>query len=214
MEEYYKSPLGWPPWLARSEIQGEIQKVLTHWVQRDHYKGWQKGPKIEIANIEGYHQAEMGEEKKAVEKLQFEIDQHMERVTPMRDHAIRNPESSRLIGWVIVGLFLVFSVAVVYPLALLPTDGYPAISLSLTLFLQNLMSLKGLMLGALFLVFSLVLLGFFVLNAMLRYPEWLRTKLRHYSQLENYSRYLAAWVENRKALGSSTADPQHGRSRG
>ncbi len=94
--------------------------------------------------------------------------------------------------------------SVIYPLSFLPLHVGSDLDISVGAFFEILFSIRGLILALLTLTFTLVLVVFLVINHKLKYDKKKIANLKLQSQIENYSKYYKAMVENLNRKASDT----------
>lgn len=114
----------------------------------------------------------------------------------LHQQLVVNPESSTLITFSIVSILVLFYAGVIYPLSFLPLPIDATFSLSLSAFWTILFSLKGAILTAITVIFTLLLLIFLIINYRLKYSKQYLDKLLRYTQIENYNESLNNMVVN------------------
>lgn len=93
---------------------------------------------------------------------------------------------------------LLFFLGVIYPLSFLPTNVGRDITLSFDfhVIMSHMFSIKGIFLTLLSIIFSSILIIFFLLNIKLKYSNELISELMECKKLSSYSEYFAIMEEN------------------
>ena len=86
----------------------------------------------------------------------------------LHQQLIKHPESSTLVSYSIVSILILFYVGVIYPLSFMPLPIDATFNLSISAFWDILFSLKGAILSAVTIVFTLLLLIFLIINHKLK----------------------------------------------
>ncbi len=202
--DYYSAAYGWSIFLDPDEIHKRISETMAAFEAKGRDDNWARTPHEREADlVRQLHDLERLREGVLIRDVLFHVAQHIKRVVSLRDHAARNPECSRMIGWICIGLAVAFSTAVLYPLTALPAAQAPPLVPNCGGLVKSVLSLKGLALVSLSALFLLALAAFFVRNTRLRYPSDIRFLLRDYAELGGYSSYFKALVANRRAWGVS-----------
>jgi hypothetical protein len=105
-------------------------------------------------------------------------------------------ESSKLISISIISVLLLFFIGVIYPLSFLPLEVGKEITLSVGAFWDILFSLKGAMLTLISLIFSGLMIVFYVANRRLKYKKVMLKTLSDYINSSNYSEYFQNYNNN------------------
>jgi hypothetical protein len=138
------------------------------------------------------------EEREAIERIIRDARHHIRLVSDFLDSVKWNPESSPQIAYSLFLITILFYVGVIYPLSFMPVPTNAVFDLSLSAFIPLLFSLKGALLFAVSLVFTVALFMFFVMNAKMKYSEQDLQHLEALTELGTYSRYFAVMEENEK----------------
>lgn len=116
--------------------------------------------------------------------------QHIRVVRDILKSIEHNPEHSGQISYVLWMVLALFFAGVIYPLSLTPA---PSGSLVLPTFagvLHDLVSMKGLLLSLVSIIFTAIVGMFFFMNIKMKYSEAIRDSLTQYSSLSYYSNYF------------------------
>jgi hypothetical protein len=111
-----------------------------------------------------------------------------------------NPESSYLVSISIIAGIVLFLVGFVYPLSFLPFEPGREIALSFEAFFTILFSFKGLMLLLPSIIFSGIMIVFFVINLRLKYSRKDIKELALATKLKYYSSYFDQMQKNEKEV--------------
>lgn len=111
-------------------------------------------------------------------------------------------ESSPLVSISIVAVMLLFFAGVIYPLSFLPLEPSAEISLSISAFWDILLSLKGVLLTLMSIIFCGLMVVFLYTNYKLKHGKELLAELEKYSDISNYSVYFKSYSEFEKSLNN------------
>lgn len=125
-----------------------------------------------------------------------EIRHHVRRLSTFLNNIYIKGETSRLITISIISCLCLFYVGVIYPLHFLPTKSDITITYSISEIFYYLCSRSGIILIIISFIFTLIMIVFLIINEDLRYPIKKIIKLNEYKKIENYSKYIKAYVEN------------------
>jgi hypothetical protein len=131
------------------------------------------------------------EEGKEIWRLYTRVQAHIDRIALFLRRTEQNPYSAPLVPKTIVALGVLFLLGVVYPLGLLPWDpnGSLTIRLRVVLF-DNLLSLRGLLLSVVTVVFGGLLWTFYQINRRLVFPNETTALLEAATRSDWYSEYF------------------------
>lgn len=144
---------------------------------------------------------QLDKEREEIDSLYTEARHHVRLVSDFYAIVSPNPESSTVITTSLALILTLFFAGVIYPLSFmpLPTDWKPAISLAeIPSFI---FSLRGALLVVVSLLFTTMLVMFFVMNIRLKYPADKLERLVQFKHLSAYSQYFA----NREANAEQRA---------
>lgn len=150
-------------------------------------------PQLELPNM---HNVAVTKEQEAIDRVYLEAKHQIRVVSDVIASIQGNPESSPQITGALGLVTMLFYCGVIYPLSFLPMAENVQINLTLIALWDILFSIRGAMLAAVTVVFSTLLIMFFLLNQRLRYEEHLIEDLRKYTSLSEYSSYFQAMWEN------------------
>lgn len=142
---------------------------------------------------------ELTKEREAIERVARDARHHMRVISDFLDSVRGNPESSPQIAYTLMLVAILFYVGVIYPLSFMPAPLNAAFELSLAAFFPLLLSLKGLLLAAVSLVFTAALAMFFLMNAKMKYSGEDLRRLDALTELGAYSEFFAVMEENERA---------------
>lgn len=125
----------------------------------------------------------------------LEAKHHARVVSDFLESITGNPESPPQITYSLILVLFLFFVGVIYPLSFMPASTSPILEISLELFLQYVLSLKGFFLITISTAFTVIVLLFFYTNIKMKYPEHPVKKLEELAHSQNY-------CENFKFLAS------------
>lgn len=139
---------------------------------------------------------QLDKERDEINELYSEAKHHVRLVSDFYAIVSTNPESSPIITASLILILTLFFSGVIYPLSFmpLPTDWKPA--LSLAEIPSFIFSLRGALLIVVSLLFTTMLVMFFVMNVRLRYPTELLERLEKFKHLSEYSQHFAYREEN------------------
>jgi hypothetical protein len=162
-------------------------------------------------HIRSLRRAKIEEERVAIKQLRVEVDDHIRFTKGFFEEVRRNPESSDMISKSILASILLFFVGVIYPLSFMPipTGSQPSPSVSFDAILASFFSLRGILLLSVSVIFSGVMLAFFILNKNLSYPSSDLMELERLMSMETYSSYFANEDRNRDWWSSRSKDNSH-----
>lgn len=119
--------------------------------------------------------------------LDSEINFHINNIKNFIDIVSSNPESSKLISFSIIAVFLLFWVGVFYPLCFLPYCDNISLR-SIFRFSDLIYSSRSFILLIIALIFSIVLIVFFIINMTLKYDKKRINNLKKYTNNAFYSK--------------------------
>jgi len=143
-------------------------------------------------------------ERDAIDALEVEIRHHMRTVTDFLQTTSSNPESSPAIMWALVMVASLFLVGVIYPLSFLPTPANWTPTIEFSGFWGRLLSLRGILLTAISVIFLAALSMFAVMNRRLRYPPEKVRALQALTLIGTYSPYYAVADDNKQIARTMT----------
>jgi len=161
-----------------------------------------KIPKLN-SNINIYSQIQ--NKKESINLVVRDARHHARLAGDMLDGIRGNPESSQQITYALMLVTTLFFSGVIYPLSFLPTPPSGEFHLSFGAFIPMLFSIKGAFLAAVSVVFSAVLVMFFLLNLHLKYSEEVINYLEKYTHIGAYSEYFSIMESNMKARADISA---------
>lgn len=136
------------------------------------------------------------EEREKINEVLAEVHYHQEKSAYLYNRISNNPQSSRTIAFSIyISLFLIVS-CISIPLLILPTDTYVTIEILPKILLQNLFSIKGLLVSISTILMYVIFITFLIKNNAMNYSKTTLQKLEELTKLENYSEYLKNYIEN------------------
>lgn len=159
-------------------------------------------PQLDLPNIPS---VPLAKEQEAIERVYLEAKHQIRVVSDVIASVQGNPESSPEITGALVLVTVLFYCGVIYPLSFLPMPENVQIHLTLAAFWDILFSVQGAMLAAVTLVFSTLLIMFFLLNQRLKYDQSQIAELHKYTSLSAYSSYFQVMWENEHA-GAESSD--------
>ena len=141
---------------------------------------------------------ELNREKELIDTTLSDVKHHIRIAQNMMNEISGDPECSSLITKMLVFVSLLFFLGVIYPLSFLPASMGEEISLYLdySIIISHIFSIKGIFLILLSIVFSSILITFFLLNINLKYSNELVSELMECKKLSSYSKYFAIMEEN------------------
>ncbi|MBU1699375.1 MAG: hypothetical protein KJ831_04435 [Candidatus Eisenbacteria bacterium] len=150
--------------------------------------------------------ASVESEREKIDLLEIKIRDHCRALEFFIRESRRNPEASRLVTGSAFGAIILFFVGVIWPLSFLPIRQDESVSLSIYAFFPTLLSLKGVILSAVSMIFVVGFALFVRINNSLRLQEKSLADIGKYDQVESYSEYfrikkdnIAWWSEREKA---------------
>jgi len=120
------------------------------------------------------------EETKIINDLINDTRHNIREIKSLNEEISRNPHSSNLVTFSIIGTMLMFIIGVIYPLLKLPYG----------ISINNLYDIRIYVLGAITFIFGTIMGVFMAINIKLKYPSDIINKLRAYSVMEAYSPYF------------------------
>ncbi len=150
--------------------------------------------------ISAFHPyAELQKELEAINALEVEVRHHMRTISDFLETVSSNPESSRAITWALILVAALFLAGVIYPLSFMPTPSSWTPALELRGFWDRALSLRGVLLTAVSLIFMAALMMFAVMNSRMQYSPKQILSLRAFTSIEAYSNYYAIAERNEQA---------------
>jgi hypothetical protein len=206
--------LRFSPYIARADAIETIARAKSRREQRLEKEREESLRQLEQAKLRGFNaisrpfdlginmpvnlhmRPQLQKEREEIDILYTEAKHHARVVSDFHALVASNPESSTVITASLILILTLFFVGVIYPLSFmpLPTDWKPA--LSLTEVSKFIFSLRGVLLGAVSLLFTTMLAMFFIMNIRLKYPAIKLERLEKYTHLSEYSQYFANREEN------------------
>lgn len=141
-------------------------------------------------------QANLNKEREAIEHLTVKIERQAKRNSALCAELKCGADSVHLVTCSIAAVLILFFAGVIYPLSFLPWEEGKTISLSFSAFWDIFFSLRGLMLTLISLIFSTLMITFLVINSKLRHHSGIVERITYYSNVSNYSPYLANYMKN------------------
>ena len=141
---------------------------------------------------------ELNRERELIDATLSDVKHHIRIAQNMMNEISGDPECSSLITKMLVFVSLLFFLGVIYPLSFLPASVGEEISLyfDYSIIISHIVSIKGIFLILLSVVFSSILITFFLLNINLKYSNELVLELMECKKLSSYSEYFAIMEEN------------------
>jgi hypothetical protein len=152
-------------------------------------------------------QEQMLEERDQIDIILRQARHHVRTVSRFLSGVETNPESSGVISCSLVMIAVLFIAGVIYPLSFLPmpVPGRPI--LSVEGFWHAALSLRGVLLLVVSVLFLAVLAMFFVMNYRMKYSRDEVQGLRDFCSLGRYSSYFAIYEDNEKPLARRPSIP-------
>ena len=140
----------------------------------------------------------LNKERELIDNALVDVNHHISIAKNMINEISGNPECSILIKKMLVFVGLLFFLGVIYPLSFLPTNVGRDITLSFDfhVIMSHMFSIKGIFRTLLSIIFSSILITFFLLNIKLKYSNELISELMECKKLSSYSEYFAIMEEN------------------
>ncbi len=154
----------------------------------------------ELARIRAENRREVEREREIIDGILLQVDYQSNKNQILLNQVSGNPESSRLVNFSIVSILILFYVGVIYPLSFLPLDANLPPRLSIGSFFDILLSLRGVLLSAISIVFNVIVAVFFITNLKLKYDQESKENLRKLTEPRNYSEYIVRKEENLELL--------------
>jgi len=142
----------------------------------------------------------LDEEEDRIDVLVQDVRTHTEHIRTFLTGIENHPQSSRSITGTIGAVLLLFYAGVIYPLSFLPLQQDWSPALAFSAFSDTAFSIVGFLLFLVSLIFTAMMLYFAWLNMSLKYPAERISKLRFFTELPAYGRYLRRMVENEQFL--------------
>ncbi len=138
-------------------------------------------------------------EREAIDRVLRDARHHVRLIKEFLHSVRNNPESSVLIQYMLPLITVLFFIGVIYPLSFmpLPPDWKPAISISA--FWDLIVTLRGLLLFAVSVIFTVIMSVLFELNRRMKYLSDEVERLEVFSTLAAYSKYFQVAEDNLKA---------------
>ena len=195
--DYYEE-LDFSPFLPKSDVLEVIRIEVESERQRrtDSSAGDRSASRSIKGGLINRERTRLEAERYQINDIAVEIRIHASQVRRFMDESKARPESSPLVTASIVVCILLFLVGVVYPLGMLPADGFEPNNLSLNAIPQALFSYRGLLLGVIALLFVATMVGFGVINKRLVLSDEQIDQLHAYGETSRYSRYLKICERN------------------
>ncbi len=192
-EEYYREH-SFSPFMPKQDALMRIAHLIEEHRQLEE----RQGGFPRVTTLWGGSNAQ--EEREQIEQVIIEIRQHIRLVRSLAALMRSNPESSPQIADSIVALVALFYAGVIYPLSFLPIQGKPVITSSPGVVLDSLFSFRGALLAIISIIFTGIMIAFFIVNRRLRYDSGDIEALQAWEPLGAYSPYLAVLEENQRNL--------------
>ncbi|UWH30058.1 hypothetical protein KW556_10635 [Aeromonas veronii] len=136
-------------------------------------------------------------ERDLIEQLIVKIERQAKRNRVLIEELKSGSDSINLVSCSIIAVLILFFAGVIYPLSFLPWDSKKELTLSISAFWDILFSLQGVMLTLISLIFSTLMIVFFVINLGLKHSAKLIADITFYSDVSNYSKFLFNYVNNK-----------------
>jgi hypothetical protein len=213
--------LRFSPYIARTDALATIAKAKSRREQRLEREREETRRRVELAGSQGLGlsiggvldskllhinhstvrlqmRPQLEKEREKIDRLYTEVKHHARVVSDFHAIVAPNPESSSVITVSLILILILFFLGVIYPLSFmpLPVGGNPAPSLAEIP--KFIFSLRGILLGTVSLLFTLMLAIFFVMNIRLKYTSSILERLERFKNLSEYSQFFA----NREANAS------------
>lgn len=186
---------------ALALIQSTLDTLLAEREAREAKKRAQMGISFGDLDYEslvpgdnGVLQNRLHTERTAISELERNVRQNQREIRELIEAVEAGPKPSRHINAALVATGLLFYVGVIYPLSFLPSASAPALSVSA--FLPLLFSLKGALLAATSLIFTVLLLLFVWVNSRMKFGKSDVAALEPYLDVATYSPYLFIKADN------------------
>lgn len=164
------------------EIEKELEKLKTEHSIR------------QPINDEKYNKLE--KEEYSIDREIRNAKHHIRLISNFLDSVYGNPESSPQIRYVLILTLVLFFAGVIYPLSFMPMDKPAVFDLSIDAFFQLFQSLKGLLLLAVSIIFTVIVVIFYRMNEIMKYSSEDLQQLELFSKLGSYSKYFAIMESN------------------
>ncbi|MEW7865473.1 hypothetical protein [Aeromonas diversa] len=139
----------------------------------------------------------MNEEREMIDQLVIKAERQTKRNHVLNIELNDGADSVNLVSCSIFAVLILFFAGVIYPLSFLPWDPQKELTLSLSAFWTILFSLQGFMLALLSVIFSTLMVVFFIINFRLKHSSEMIEKIMHYSEIANYSPFFSNYVKNK-----------------
>jgi hypothetical protein len=201
--EYYKL-LDFPGYLPLSFVLEKIEERIDAFEPRSVEKSESEdlaiGPARSLTKQERRICELASEERDLIHSLVVDINQHI-RLTELHLSEVEDdPESSSLVTMSIFATVLLFFAGVMLPLTFLPLSAGDLRLPSLGVWFAGLISVKGLLLIVVAVIFVSIMSVFWYVNRSSRYKRGEVAHLRESTSLESYSPYLKVRQENEEAM--------------
>lgn len=150
-------------------------------------------------------------ERKGLENCYLDAKNHARLATDLLETIVGNPESPRQISAALLLVLFIFFVGVIYPLSFLPASGAPDIAISTDLIISHIISFKGVLLGVISIVFTIIIAIFYTTNSGMKYNQAEVAKTKELTNTNNYCKYFKFIDNTSSSEELSTRDsPQLG----
>lgn len=144
----------------------------------------------------------LAQERKGLESCYLDAKNHTRLATDLLETIIGNPESPRQISAALLLVLFIFFVGVIYPLSFLPAIGAPEITLSTDAITSHIMSFKGVLLGIISIVFTIIIAIFYATNNGMKFSQADVTKTKELTNTKNYCKYFK-FIEDTSPIDKS-----------
>lgn len=133
---------------------------------------------------------DLNEIESSINELITSINYHIGKISILLGKIKNDFTSSKLIMCSIFAALFLFFMGVICPLCFLPSSTNVQPQFSFEYFFRDLFSFKGFILLIVSIIFSSIMLSFYVINRNLKYPPDKINALNKYLLLSNYSKYF------------------------
>lgn len=141
-------------------------------------------------------------EAEEIAVLLNDINEHIYLLQSFIPQIKTNPQSSKIIKWSIVGILAMFFMGVVFPLCFMPIALGEQISISFKVFMRDLLSIKGVIIFTVSIIFSVIMIVFLRINHSLKYPKTIIESLTNHQTITYYSPYFGFREDNLEYLNN------------
>jgi len=185
--------LGYSPYDNRDALKQEIEGFLgTYSEQQERLMGPVYPQRVEL-------EKSLEKERERIDKEMIGTSSLISRNKELLGRIDAFPRSRNLITTVMCLVTVLFFVGVIVPLKLLPTEAEPSIGNLceiLTLLLPRLLSVRGLILSLISIVFLSIMIIFVVRNYSQRFNTEMIEEIGRYCKLREYSQYFDNYETN------------------